>query len=155
MNFSRLMRASPSRTRRTSTSRPNGNSVMNTPRIISSEGKQDGLYWPPYRQSSHLAPWQFSPSYRSPRLASLAPGQPFVLDGYILRILTAQGDAAPGGAKSYIVNGKMTGGFAILATPVKYGQTGIMTFMSGSDGAIYEQDLGPDTFKIAASIAGI
>ena len=76
-------------------------------------------------------------------MGSLAPGQPFVLDGYILRILTSQGDAAAGGAKSYIVNGKMTGGFAILATPVKYGQTGIMTFMSGSDGAVYERDFGP------------
>ena len=57
-------------------------------------------------------------------LRSLVPGKPFVMDGYILRILTAQDDAAPGGAKGYIVNGKMTGGFAILATPVKYGVDG-------------------------------
>ena len=53
---------------------------------------------------------------------------------------------------SYIVNGKMTGGFAVLATPVKYAETGIMTFMTGSDGAVYERDLGPDTAKIAAAI---
>ena len=55
-----------------------------------------------------------------------------VLDGYSLRILTAQGDEAPGGSRSYIVNGKMTGGYAILATPVKYAETGIMTFMTGA-----------------------
>jgi hypothetical protein len=70
----------------------------------------------------------------------------------MLRILTAQGDDAPGGAQSYIVNGKMTSGFAILATPVKYAQTGIMTFMTGGDGVVYERDLGPDTAKIAASM---
>jgi hypothetical protein len=78
--------------------------------------------------------------------------EPFVIDGYSFRILTAQGDAAPGGAQSYIVDGKMTGGFAILAVPVKYAETGIMTFMTGSDGLVYERDLGPDTAKIAASI---
>jgi hypothetical protein len=72
-------------------------------------------------------------------LASLSPGQPLVIDGYTLRILTAQGDEVPGGAISYIVNGKMTGGFAVLATPVKYAETGITTFMTGSDGAVYER----------------
>ena len=78
-------------------------------------------------------------------LTSLSPDQAFIIDGYKLRIRTAQGDVAPGGAQSFIVNGKMTGGFAILATPVKYGETGIMTF-------VYNQDLGPDTVKLAASI---
>ena len=53
---------------------------------------------------------------------------------------------------NYVVDGKMTGGFAILATPVKYAETGVMTFMTGSDGIVYERDLGPDTAKIAASI---
>lgn len=73
------------------------------------------------------------------------------MDGYGLRILTAQGEAAPGGAQNYIMNGKMTGGFAILATPAKYGETGVMTFMTDSNGIIYERDLGPDTSKIAAA----
>ena len=121
------------------------------PRIISSEGKQDGLYWPVSANQSR-SPLAILAELPKSSVGSLAPGQPFVLDGYILRILPAQGDAAPGGAKSYSVNGKMTGGFAILATPVKYGHSGIMTFLAGSDGAIYERDLGPDTFKIAASI---
>jgi hypothetical protein len=64
----------------------------------------------------------------------------------------AQGDAAPGEAKRSTLNGKMTGCFAILASPVKYGETGIRTFMTGSDGTVYEHNLGPETEKIAASI---
>jgi hypothetical protein len=85
-------------------------------------------------------------------LAMLSPDKPLVIDGYALRILSAQGDDAPGGAQSYMVNGKMTAGFAILATPVKYAETGVMTFITGRDNVVYERDLGPDTVKIAASI---
>ena len=130
----------------------NGNSVKQyTRRVVSNDSRQDGLYWPASAKQSP-SPLAVLAELPNSSVDLLAPGQPLVLDGYILRILTAQGDAAPGGAKSYIVNGKMVGGFAILATPLKYGKTGIMTFMSGSDGAIYEQDLGPDTFKIAASM---
>jgi Protein of unknown function (DUF2950) len=69
-----------------------------------------------------------------------------------MRILTAQGKDAPGGAQSYTVKGKMTGGFAILATPVRYGETGIMTFIMNDNGIVYERDLGPDTVKLAAWI---
>jgi hypothetical protein len=120
-------------------------------RIVSNAGKQDGLYWPASEQevSSPLASLSEFPKAS---LASLSPDQPLVIDGYSLRILTSQGDDAPGGTKSYIVNGKMTGGFAILATPSKYAETGIMTFMTNQDGLVYERDLGPDTAKIAASI---
>jgi hypothetical protein len=119
--------------------------------IISSEGKQDGLYWPASEQhgASPLASLSELPRSSVP---SLSADQPLVIDGYSLRILTAQGEDAPGGAASYIVNGKMTGGFAILATPVAYADTGIMTFLIGSDGLVYERDLGPDTTKIAALI---
>lgn len=128
-----------------------GASTEYAQRIISTSGKQDGLYWPGAETagSSPLASLDQLPRN------SLGPNalqEPLVLDGYILRILTAQGDAAQGGAQSYIVDGKMTGGFAILATPVKYRETGIMTFMLRGDGVIYERDLGPDTVKIAASI---
>ena len=120
-------------------------------RIISTSGKQDGLYWPASdnRDASPLASLSEFPKAS---LRSLSPDQPVVIDGYKLRILTAQGGDAPGGAKSYIANGRMTGGFAILATPVDYGETGIMTFMSGVDGVVYERDLGRDTAKITASI---
>jgi Protein of unknown function (DUF2950) len=120
-------------------------------RIISTSGKQDGLYWP---ASDNQAASPLSGLSELPKasLRSFSPNQPLVIDGYKLRILTAQGDDAPGGAAGYIVDGKMTGGFAILATPVKYAETGIMTFMTGIDGVVYERDLGPDTANIAASI---
>jgi hypothetical protein len=127
-----------------------GDSAEFAQRIISTSGKQDGLYWAASEQVS--SPLANLGEFAGPSIATLAPDGPLVIDGYMLRILTAQGDDAPGGAGSYIVNGKMTGGFAILATPVKYAETGIMTFMTGVDGVVYERDLGPDTAKIAASI---
>ncbi len=120
-------------------------------RIISSAGKQDGLYWPA-SDTQNESPLASLSELPNSSLASFSPDQPLVIDGYTLRILTAQGDDAPGGSANYIVNGKMTGGFAILATPVKYAETGIMTFMTSVDGVVYERDLGPDTAKIAASI---
>lgn len=120
-------------------------------RIISTAGKQDGLYWPA-SDSLGTSPLAQLEEFPKSSLPSVSPDQPFVIDGYSLRILTAQGDDAPGGAQNYIVNGKMTGGFAILATPVKYGETGIMSFMIGREGFVYERDLGPDTAKTATSI---
>jgi hypothetical protein len=128
-----------------------GDSAQFAQRIISSSGKQDGLYWPTSadQDSSPLANLNQLPKSS---LASISPDQPLAVDGYTFRVLTAQGDDAPGGAQSYIVDGRMTGGFAILATPVKYAETGIMTFMTSSDGTVYERDLGPDTAKLAASI---
>jgi Protein of unknown function (DUF2950) len=119
-------------------------------RIISTSGKQDGLYWP-VSQTQTTSPLGNLTEFPKASFGSFPPQEPLAIDGYTLRILTAQGDSAPGGAKSYIVNGKMTGGFAILAAPIKYGETGIMTFMISREGVVYEQDLGPDTAKIAAS----
>lgn len=121
-------------------------------RIISTSGKQDGLYWPTSAKMPVSSPLGGFTGLRQSSPGGKPVQEPLVIDGYSFRILTAQGDAAPGGAQSYIVNGKMTGGFAILATPVKYAETGIMTFMTGTDGVIYEQDLGPDTVKLAAAI---
>jgi len=120
-------------------------------RVVSNPGKQDGLYWPaPEAMAS--SPLGHLSQFPKTSLASSPTDDPLVIDGYTLRVLTAQGDDAPGGTKSYVVNGKMTGGFAILATPVKYGETGIMTFVISREGIVYEQDLGPDTVKFAASI---
>jgi len=127
-----------------------GASAEYAQRIISSAGKQDGLYWPASEQGS--SPLAGLGEIPKSSLAPLTPDQPLVIDGYALRILTAQGDDARGGAKSYIVNGKMAGGFAILATPVRYAETGVMTFITNQDGMVYERDLGPETAKIAASI---
>jgi len=121
-------------------------------RIISTSGKQDGLYWPTSAKMPVSSPLGGFSGLRQSSPGGKPVQEPLAINGYSFRILTAQGDAAPGGAQSYIVNGKMTGGFAILATPVKYAETGIMTFMTGTDGVIYEQDFGPDTVKLAAAI---
>ncbi len=124
---------------------------QHTSRIVSTAGKRDGLYWP---ASASQAPSPLGILAELPKssLPSLSPGKPFVMDGYTLRIVEAQDDSAPGGAKSSTPNGQIAGGFFVLATPIRYGVTGIMTFMTGSDGKLYEQNLGPDTAKIAASI---
>ena len=76
--------------------------------------------------------------------------QPF--NGYYFQILTKQGDKAPGGAKDYIVDGKMTGGFAILAYPAEYRNSGIMTFIVDKDGTVYQKDLGEKTTDLAVAM---
>jgi len=72
--------------------------------------------------------------------------------GYFYKILERQGPAAPGGARNYLVDGHMTDGFALLAFPAKYGDSGITTFIVNQDGLVYEKDLGRDTATIATAI---
>ena len=72
--------------------------------------------------------------------------------GYRYRILKGQGPAAPGGAYDYVAQGRMIGGFALVAWPASYGSTGVMTFIVNHDGVVYEKDLGPDTAKAAGKI---
>ena len=120
-------------------------------RFRSSHGRQDGLFWGRKR-------WEKVSPLDELVSAAVAEGydpnkpdaSPF--RGYRFRILTAQGPAAPGGQKSYVVNGDMSGGFALVAYPVKYAVSGVMTFIVGQDGVVYEQDLGPDTVTVAASL---
>src|SRR5208282_5622586 len=128
-----------------------GDSPEYAQHIISTVAKQDGLYWPA-SEAKFPSPLAYLDTLPKSSVSSLSPDQPLALDGYTLRILTAQGDNAFGGAQDYIVNGKMNHGFAILATPVKYAETGIMTFMLGPEGDIYERDLGPDTGAIATAM---
>jgi len=78
-----------------------------------------------------------------------AAPEPF--HGYFFKILTRQGKHAPGGKYDYIINGNMIGGFALVAWPVEYGQTGIMTFIVNQQGRVYQKDLGPRTARTAAS----
>jgi hypothetical protein len=120
-------------------------------RIISATDKQDGLYWA-VAEGQVPSPLGHLSKFPKSSLASYSAEQPFVIDGYNLRILTAQGDNAPGGAMNYITDGKMARGFAILATPVTYGETGIMTFMISQEGVVYERDFGPDTVKVGSAI---
>jgi Protein of unknown function (DUF2950) len=116
--------------------------------IISGPGKQDGLYWDvPEGQG-------FSPLGKLNDFAkatSITPSET-AFDGYSFRILSAQGDKAKGGVKAYVTNGKMTGGFAVIASPVKYQDSGIMTFILSREGTVYQKDLGPNTSAAAASI---
>ncbi len=79
-------------------------------------------------------------------------GQPAPYHGYYYRMLTKQGAAAKGGAKDYVVNGQMTKGFAFVAYPAEYRNSGVTTFIVNQDGVVYEKDLGPDTAKIAAAM---
>jgi hypothetical protein len=119
-----------------------------TSMIISSPGKQDGLYW----QGQDSSPLGKLDDFASSELSSATSTAPPVIDGYSFRILTAQGDKAKGGARSYLVNGKMTNGFAVIASPVTYRDSGVMTFILSREGVVYEKDLGPNTVALAASI---
>jgi hypothetical protein len=118
--------------------------------IISNAGKRDGLYWnvPKDRESSPLG--RLSDFAQSDSVTDPSAAQMF--DGYYFRIVTAQGDWAQGGAKSYVADGRMAGGFAVIASPVKYRDSGIMTFILSREGVIYQRDLGPKTADVAASI---
>ena len=108
-------------------------------RLISTPGQQDGLYWAalPGEEPSPLGPFYGSDE----------PGNDY--HGYHFRILQGQGETAPGGAYSYLINGRMVAGFALVAWPSAYGATGIMTFLINHDGRLYQSDLGPETDTIA------
>ena len=119
-------------------------------RIVSSPGKKNGLYWPTTEgeQPSPLGDLAAKASAEGYRTGS----GPIPYHGYYYRILTQQGASAPGGAYDYLVKGKMVGGFALLAFPAEYGNSGIMTFMVNHDGTVFEKDLGPKTAKLARKI---
>jgi hypothetical protein len=113
----------------------------------SSPGKHDGLYWPT-QAGEPQSP--LGPAVAEARAAG--GGREAGYYGYRYKILTAQGENAPGGAFDYLVHGRMIGGFAVVAWPVKYGDTGVMTFMVSYEGVVYEKDLGPDTAALARAI---
>jgi hypothetical protein len=111
-------------------------------RALSSPGKRDGLYWAslPGEPESPLGP----------AFADARADRPY--HGYVYRMLLEQGANAPGGAKRYVKNGRMTEGFALVAFPAKYADTGVMTFIVSQDGVVHEKDLGPNTAAAAAAI---
>ncbi len=115
--------------------------------------KQNGLYWPAARHQpgSPLGDLVAQASLEGRALGAGERPQPFY--GYYFRILTAQGAAATGGAKSYLVNGEMSGGFALVAWPATYDATGVMTFVVNQNGVVYQKDLGPRTESAVAGIA--
>jgi hypothetical protein len=115
---------------------------------VSSAGKQDGLSWngPDGKPAGPIG------DEIAKLLAEGYSSKAEPVNGYYFRTLTAQGPNARLGARNYIVNGAMIGGFAAIAWPAKYGSTGIQTFLVNNDGDVYQKDLGPDTTKIAAGI---
>ena len=118
----------------------------------SDPGEQNGLYLAGRARASSAArsaSWWRRPPTKGSRSAGPAAA-PF--HGYYFRILTAQGAAAPGGAKSYVVNGDMSGGFALVAWPAEYDVTGVMTFIVNQDGVVYEKDLGPESAAMAGKM---
>ncbi len=84
--------------------------------------------------------------------AAPAGARPLPFHGYYFKIVTAQGAAATGGAKDYLVKGKMSGGFALVAWPADYDVTGVMSFIVNQDGVVHENDLGPDSTKVAEAM---
>jgi len=116
----------------------------------SDPGQQNGLYWPTARgqQRSPLGDL-VAQAAEEQRPLGVDPTQPTPFHGYYFKILTGQGAAAPGGARSYVVKGDMSGGFALVAWPAQYDATGIMTFIVNHDGTVRERDLGPQTDAIA------
>ena len=121
-------------------------------KFISDEGKQNGLYWksPEGQPKSPLGPLAAYAAATEGFAPEAGKQQPF--HGYFYRILTKQGAAAKGGAKDYVVNGKMAGGFAFVAYPEKYDDTGVMTFIVDQSGVVYEKNLGKDTPELAKAM---
>ena len=116
-------------------------------RVISREGRKDGLYWPTQagEEESPLGEVIAAATAEGYR----AGERPIPYHGYYYKILTRQGPSAPGGTLSYVVGGKMIGGFALVAYPAEYGNSGVMTFLVNHQGIVYENDLGPKTARIA------
>ena len=119
----------------------------------SDKGKKDGLYWPT-KEGEALSPLGVLVANARAEGYSrkTSGGTPSPYHGYLYRILTAQGPDAPGGAYDYVVNGKMIGGFALVAYPAQFGVSGVMTFIVNHEGVVYQKDLGRDTETIARTM---
>lgn len=119
--------------------RDNDGVLQYAQKFMSTKGRHDGLYWPEGDNEPE--------SPIGPLFADLKPGEGY--HGYHYRILHAQGKDAPGGAYNYVIGGRMTSGFALVAWPIRYGETGVKSFLISHDGQLYEKDLGPKSAAIA------
>ncbi len=123
-------------------------------RILSHPGQKDGLYWPAGANQADAEPSPFGEFIADAAAEGYEPisgskKTPSAYHGYYIHILNAQGPDAPGGAYSYIINGKMIAGFALVAYPAEYGKSGMMTFIVSHNGKVYQKDLGPGTTDAA------
>ena len=121
--------------------------------FVSNPGKKNGLYW---EAKAGEEPSPLGPPFGVAQEKGYRPGKPggrpTPYFGYYYRILKAQGPHAPGGGYDYMVKGKMIGGFALVASPARYGSSGIMTFLVNHDGVVYQKDLGKNTERIAGAM---
>jgi hypothetical protein len=123
--------------------------------LRSTPGAQDGLFWPakPGEELSPLGPLVAQARVEGyHRTAKMLNDELAPYHGYYFKILTRQGKHAPGGKYDYIINGRMIAGFALVAWPAEWGDTGVMTFIVNQQGEVYQKNLGPKTVKIARTI---
>lgn len=121
-------------------------------KFLSDPGKKNGLYWEAKAGEPESPLGPIMVQARSQGYGAKITTAPGPYHGYNYRILTAQGKDAPGGAYSYLVKGKMIGGFAVVAYPAEYGNSGIMTFIVNYDGKVFQKNLGPNTAAAAKSM---
>jgi hypothetical protein len=121
-------------------------------KIFSDEGQHNGLYWKAADGEPQSPIGPLVASAVAEGYSKKPDGTPTPYRGYYYRILTLQGKNGPDGAKNYIVNGKMTEGFAFMAYPAEYRSSGVMTFVIGADGVVYQKDLGKKTGVIAKAM---
>lgn len=123
-------------------------------KFLSDKGRRNGLYWKTLQVGEVPSP--LGPLVANARAEGYGGkrvgGKPTPYHGYLFRILTAQGPDAPGGAYDYVVNGRMIGGFALVAYPAQYGGSGVMTFIVNHEGVVHQKDLGEDTAKVAQAM---
>jgi hypothetical protein len=119
-------------------------------RIVSQPGKKDGLYWPADCSADESPLGELAASAAAEGYRAGQQRAPY--HGYYYKVLTRQGPNAPGGTLDYIVRGRMIGGFALVAYPAEYRNSGVMTFLVNHRGDIYEKDLGPNSARAAASM---
>jgi hypothetical protein len=134
-------------------SRERGGLLKYAQKFGSEKGKKDGLYWEANEgeEQSPLGPLA-AKAAREGYTRAKSGEKPSPYHGYYFKILKAQGENAPGGAYDYVVKGKMIGGFALVAHPAEYGNSGVMTFVVNHEGAVYQKDLGKETEKIAGAM---
>ncbi len=123
-------------------------------KLRSTPGEKDGLYW---RTAPDEEESPFGPLVAEARAEgyshTTADGEPQPFHGYLFKVLTAQGPAAPGGAYDYVINGNMVAGFALVAYPAHWGESGIMTFIVNQSGKVYECNYGAESAEIASAMS--
>jgi hypothetical protein len=120
-------------------------------RLGSTPGKHDGLYWPSdAAKGEEASPFGPLVAESAAYLKGHKAGEPY--RGYHFRILTRQGASAPGGAYNYVINGRMIAGFAMVAYPAQFGESGVMTFIVSHNGKVFEKDLGKNSAEIGAKM---